>query len=100
MKKTYPDTDTRVRYFIGDVRDHNRLSRAATNADIIIHAAAMKQIVACEYQPMEAVLTNIIGAGNVIDAGIDKGVGEEMLKLGIEWLKARGYCRHAYRRSG
>jgi UDP-N-acetylglucosamine 4,6-dehydratase (inverting) len=63
-----------LRYFIGDVRDKERLSRALENIDIVIHAAALKQVPACEYNPFEAVKTNIIGAQNVIEACIDKGV--------------------------
>jgi UDP-N-acetylglucosamine 4,6-dehydratase len=63
-----------IRYFIGDVRDRDRLTRAAQGADIIVHAAAMKQVPACEYNPMEAVATNVLGAQNVVDAAIDAGV--------------------------
>ncbi len=64
----------RLRYLIGDVRDHDRLVRAARGADVIIHAAAMKQVPACEYNPFEAVQTNVLGAQNVVDAAIDAGV--------------------------
>jgi UDP-N-acetylglucosamine 4,6-dehydratase len=63
-----------LRYFIGDVRDLNRLERAFRGVDIVIHAAAMKQVPACEYNPIEAVATNIGGARNVIDAALDSGV--------------------------
>ena len=66
--------DDRLRFFIGDVRDRERLYRATTNADIIVHAAALKQVPACEYNPIEAVRTNVDGAINVIDAAIDHGV--------------------------
>ena len=66
--------DRGVRYFVGDVRDRDRLVRAASGADIIVHAAAMKQVPACEYNPFEAVQTNILGAQNVVDAAIDSGV--------------------------
>lgn len=66
--------DDYLRYFIGDVRDVNRLRRAMEGADIVIHAAALKQVPACEYNPFEAVKTNIHGAQNVIDAAIDTGV--------------------------
>jgi UDP-N-acetylglucosamine 4,6-dehydratase/5-epimerase len=66
--------DRGVRYFIGDVRDRDRLARAASGADIIVHAAAMKQVPACEYNPFEAVQTNVLGAQNVVDAAIDCGV--------------------------
>jgi UDP-N-acetylglucosamine 4,6-dehydratase/5-epimerase len=64
----------RLRYFIGDVRDLDRLKRAMHGVDIVIHAAALKQVPACEYNPMEAIKTNILGSGNVIDAALDSGV--------------------------
>ena len=64
----------RLRYFIGDVRDSKRLLRAAQGADVIIHAAAMKQVIASEYNPFEAVQTNVTGAQNIVDAAIDAGV--------------------------
>lgn len=64
----------KLRYFIGDVRDKERLMRAFDGIDIVIHAAALKQVPACEYNPFEAVKTNVIGAQNVIDAAIDRGV--------------------------
>lgn len=63
-----------LRFFIGDVRDVGRLRRAMNGVDIVVHAAALKQVPACEYNPFEAVQTNIIGAKNVIDAAIDCGV--------------------------
>ncbi len=63
-----------IRFFIGDVRDKERLYRAMDGVDAVIHAAALKQVPACEYNPFEAVKTNIIGAVNVIDAAIDRGV--------------------------
>ena len=63
-----------LRYFIGDVRDVDRLRRAMEGVDIVVHAAALKQVPACEYNPFEAVKTNIHGAQNVIDAAIDAGV--------------------------
>jgi len=63
-----------MRYFIGDVRDKERLYRAFSDVDYVIHAAAMKQVPTCEYNPFEAVKTNIHGAQNVIDAAIDCGV--------------------------
>ena len=65
-----------LRYFIGDVRDRNRLMRALSGIDIVVHAAAMKQIVAAEYNPTECIATNIIGAQNVIDAAIENGVSK------------------------
>jgi len=66
--------DERLRFFIGDVRDRNRLYRAFTGVDFVIHAAALKQVPACEYNPFEAVKTNVLGAQNVIEAAIDCGV--------------------------
>ncbi len=63
-----------IRYFIGDVRDLNRLKMAMENVDIVIHAAALKQVPTTEYNPFEAVKTNIIGAQNVIDASLMTGV--------------------------
>ena len=63
-----------LRYFIGDVRDKERLYRAMRGVDIVVHAAALKQVPACEYNPLEAVKTNINGATNIIDAAIDTGV--------------------------
>lgn len=66
--------DKRIRYFLGDVRDPNRLKRAFHEVDIVIHAAALKQVPAAEYNPTEFVLTNVTGAMNIIDAAIDAGV--------------------------
>ncbi len=63
-----------LRYFIGDVRDLQRLRRAFNGVDIVIHAAALKQVPACEYNPMEAIKTNILGSSNVIEAALDAGV--------------------------
>ena len=67
-----------LRYFIGDVRDVGRLRRAMHGVDIVVHAAALKQVPACEYNPMEAIKTNILGSSNVIDAALDAGVGRVM----------------------
>ena len=66
--------DTRVRFFIGDVRDRDRLYRAVDGVDFVVHAAATKIVPTAEYNPFEAVKTNILGAMNLIDACIDKGV--------------------------
>jgi UDP-N-acetylglucosamine 4,6-dehydratase/5-epimerase len=66
--------DDRLRFLIGDVRDHQRLRRAVDGVDIVIHAAAMKQVPACEYNPFEAVQTNIIGTQNVADVCIEAGI--------------------------
>jgi UDP-N-acetylglucosamine 4,6-dehydratase len=63
--------DEQVRYLIGDVRDRARMTRAVEGADIVVHAAAMKQVTACEYNPFEAVRTNVLGAQHVVDAAID-----------------------------
>jgi UDP-N-acetylglucosamine 4,6-dehydratase/5-epimerase len=63
-----------LRYFIGDVRDRDRLQRAMEGIDIVIHAAALKQVPAAEYNPMECIKTNVLGAENVIEAALDKGV--------------------------
>ncbi|HEV8000664.1 MAG TPA: polysaccharide biosynthesis protein, partial [Planctomycetaceae bacterium] len=57
-----------VRFFLGDVRDVDRLRRAMQGVDIVVHAAALKQVPACEYNPFEAVLTNVMGARNIIEA--------------------------------
>jgi UDP-N-acetylglucosamine 4,6-dehydratase (inverting) len=70
--------DSRLRFLIGDVRDRDRLYRAASGVDIIVHAAALKHVPACEYNPIEAVRTNIDGSVNVIDAAIDNSVEKIM----------------------
>ncbi len=67
---------SKLRFFIGDVRDKERLTRAFEGVDYVIHAAAMKQVPACEYNPNEAIKTNIHGAQNVIDAALDTGVSK------------------------
>lgn len=75
MRLLLPDgRSSTLRYFVGDVRDKDRLYRALHRIDLVIHAAALKQVPACEYNPFEAVQTNILGAKNVIDAAIDSGV--------------------------
>lgn len=75
MRQVYQDSGgSPMRYFIGDVRDKDRLCRAFYGVDIVVHAAALKQVPACEYNPFEAVQTNVIGAKNVIDAAIDQGI--------------------------
>ncbi len=70
--------DERVRFFIGDIRDLDRLQRAMEGVDIVIHAAALKQVTTCEYNPMEAIATNVLGTRNVIEAAIDQGVNRVM----------------------
>lgn len=67
-------TDPRIRFFIGDVRDRDRLYRAFSGVDYVVHAAALKQVPACEYNPFEAIKTNVLGAQNIIEAAIDCGV--------------------------
>lgn len=84
MRQKFPDDGTvPIRYFIGDVRDKDRLKRAFSDVDIVIHAAALKQVPAAEYNPFEAVKTNIIGAQNVIDAAIDQNV-EKVIALSTD----------------
>lgn len=63
-----------LRYFIGDVRDSTRMRRAVQGVNIVVHAAALKQVPACEYNPMEAIKTNILGSGNVVESALDEGV--------------------------
>jgi UDP-N-acetylglucosamine 4,6-dehydratase/5-epimerase len=72
-----------LRYFIGDVRDKDRLCRAFYGVDIVVHAAAMKQVPIAEYNPFEAIKTNVIGAANVIDAAVDCGV-EKVIALSTD----------------
>lgn len=74
---------SRVRFFIGDVRDRDRLYRAFDGVDYVIHAAAMKQVPTCEYNPFEAIKTNIHGAQNIIDAALDRGV-EKVVALSTD----------------
>jgi UDP-N-acetylglucosamine 4,6-dehydratase/5-epimerase len=76
-------TDARMRFFIGDVRDRERLYRAFDGVDVVIHAAALKHVGACEYNPFEAVKTNIHGAQNIIEAAIDRGV-ERVIALSTD----------------
>lgn len=75
MNQKFND-DARLRFFIGDVRDRNRVYRAISGVDIVIHAAALKQVPTCEYNPIEAVRTNVEGTANVIDAAIDMNVNK------------------------
>lgn len=74
MQNAYKKYSDVLRFFIGDVRDKDRLIRALNGVDYVIHAAALKQVPACEYNPIEAIKTNINGACNVIDASLDTGV--------------------------
>jgi UDP-N-acetylglucosamine 4,6-dehydratase len=68
-----------LRYFIGDIRDRERLMRAMHGVDIVVHAAALKQVPACEYNPMEAIKTNIMGTANVVEAAMDAGVKKMLM---------------------
>lgn len=75
MRERFSDSEYDcLRYFIGDVRDRDRLYRALDGVDIVVHAAALKQVPAAEYNPLEAIKTNIIGAANLIEAAIDSNV--------------------------
>ena len=77
MQQYWPDNgEIPIRYFLGDVRDLNRLNMAMQNVDIVVHAAALKQVPATEYNPFEAVKTNILGAQNVIDAAMANNVNK------------------------
>ena len=72
LRQKFPEEEfPQLRFFIGDVRDRNRVRRACEGIDYIIHAAAMKQVPACEYNPTECIRTNIIGAENIIEAALD-----------------------------
>ncbi len=76
--------NNQLRFFIGDVRDKNRLQRAMAGVDYVIHAAALKQVPACEYNPSEAIKTNIHGAQNVIDAALDSGTVKKVVALSTD----------------
>ncbi|MFV0440861.1 MAG: UDP-N-acetylglucosamine 4,6-dehydratase (inverting) [Lachnospirales bacterium] len=87
MKKDFtnefPNEASKLRFFIGDVRDKDRLYRAFKGVDYVIHAAAMKQVPACEYNPFEAIKTNINGAQNIVDAALDCSV-EKVIALSTD----------------
>jgi UDP-N-acetylglucosamine 4,6-dehydratase len=77
MRQAFPESAyPSLRYFIGDVRDRDRLYRAFDGVDVVFHAAALKQVPTAEYNPLEAIRTNVLGAANVIDAAIDRDVGQ------------------------
>jgi UDP-N-acetylglucosamine 4,6-dehydratase len=76
MQQTFGNST--LRYFIGDIRDRDRLQTAMMGVDIVIHAAAMKQVPACEYNPFEAVKTNVLGAQNVVETAMNSGVHKVM----------------------
>ena len=87
MRQVFPDDLTSdrsaMRYFIGDVRDLDRLKRAMNGVNVVVHAAALKQVPTCEYNPIEAVMTNVMGARNVIEAAIDMKV-EHVLAISTD----------------
>ncbi len=83
MSNQYKGQKEKLRFFIGDVRDKNRLYRAFDGVDYVVHAAALKQVPACEYNPIEAIRTNINGAMNIIDAALDCGV-EKVVALSTD----------------
>lgn len=83
MKKEFCDFKNKLRFFIGDVRDKERMYRAFDEVDIVVHAAALKHVPLMEYNPIEAVKTNINGAENVINAAIDRGV-EKVVALSTD----------------
>lgn len=75
MQQRFPEHVYRnLRYVVGDVRDRERLTRAFAGVDVVVHAAALKQVPTCEYYPLEAIKTNVLGAANVIDAAIERRV--------------------------
>lgn len=79
MESNFSDPDGRLRFFLGDIRDIDRLRRAFDGVNYIVHAAALKQVPALEYNPYEAVKTNIVGTQNVIEASIDCGVDKVLM---------------------
>lgn len=83
MARTFSEKNYPIRYFLGDVRDRERLYRAFEGVDIVIHAAALKQVPALEYNPTEAVKTNVGGADNIVNAAIDRGV-ERVIALSTD----------------
>ncbi len=84
MRQQFPEyLYPQMRFFIGDVRDKERLSRAMERVHVVVHAAALKQVPACEYNPFEAVKTNVMGAQNVIDAAIENNV-EKVVALSTD----------------
>jgi len=84
MRGRFPETlYPCMRYFIGDVRDRERLHRAFDGVDVVVHAAALKQVPACEYNPIEAIRTNVLGAANIVDAAIDRNV-EKVIALSTD----------------
>lgn len=84
MANKYKEYEGILRFFIGDVRDKERLKRALKDVDYVVHAAAMKQVPACEYNPIEAVKTNINGAMNVVDAVLDSDSVRRVVALSTD----------------
>jgi UDP-N-acetylglucosamine 4,6-dehydratase (inverting) len=84
MRQEFAEYENRLRFFIGDVRDGERLRRALHNVDYVVHAAAMKQVPACEYNPIEAVNTNIHGAINLINAALDTQSVKRVIALSTD----------------
>lgn len=84
MNQRFSDYEHRMRFFIGDVRDEQRLRRALYDVDYVVHAAAMKQVPACEYNPIEAVNTNINGATNLINAVLDSPKVKNVIALSTD----------------
>ena len=83
MQRQFEEHKNSLRFFIGDIRDKERFARACDGVDIIVHAAALKQVPACEYNPLEAIKTNIDGARNIVDVAIDKNV-EKVVALSTD----------------
>lgn len=79
MRQRFPGSDKKLRFFLGDVRDLPRLQRAFAGVDIVVHAAALKQVPALEFNPLEAIKTNVLGTQNVIDAALDNKVEKVLL---------------------
>ena len=84
MQNEFKEYLPKLRFFIGDVRDLNRMKRAFVGVDYVIHAAAMKQVPACEYNPNEAIKTNIEGAQNVIEAALDSDTVKKVVALSTD----------------
>lgn len=79
MQNKFKDYENKLRFFLGDVRDLERLQRAFNGVDVVVHAAALKQVPALEYNPFEAIKTNVLGTQNVITASLDQGVEKVIL---------------------
>lgn len=85
MQQTFPTAKyPAMRYFIGDIRDGDRFKRACKNIEIIVHAAALKQVPTAEYNPMECIKTNVIGANNVIEAALDVDSVKKVVALSTD----------------